>query len=145
MSANQERNESFLLLAGIVIVLTFLAVISASPRNARPASQAQTAAQKEHQGSYLDYPYSYSRQDGKFIFRFSPTPLPPDEGTVLGAMLKAIKDIDHPMQLSDTTPHIKKASAGTEIVYFIGTHWTYNFLRQKNADGTVRGFTAWKE
>jgi len=40
---------------------------------------------------------------------------------------------------------MKAGKNGVNIIYFMGIKYTYNFLIFKNDDGTVYGFSMWKE
>jgi hypothetical protein len=97
-------------------------------------SSSLVYALEEYSGTYLDYKYYYTYKDGQYAFIFSSKPLPRDDVTVIGAMYKAIKDIDGKLSLEDTTPKIKRNSKGAGIIYFIGKKAIYNFLMAQFMD-----------
>jgi hypothetical protein len=108
-------------------------------------SSIALAATEYSSGRYLDYRYTYTYKEGQYIFMFSPKYLPRDDGTVIGAMYQAIKDVNGKLDLIDTNPKIKRNSKGVGIIYFIGKKCFYNFLLMKNDDGTSYGFSLWME
>lgn len=101
---------------------------------------------KEKSGKYLDrYDYTYIYKEGQYVFIFSPNYLPRNDTVLIGAFFEAIEVIDGKHQLIDLNPKIKVGKNGIDIIYFIGIKYTYNFLIFKNDDGTVYGFSMWKE
>jgi|LSQX01.1.fsa_nt_gb hypothetical protein len=101
---------------------------------------------EEKSGKYLNqYDYTYLYKEGQYVFMFSPNYLPRNDTVLVGAFFEAIEVIDGKHQLVDLKPKMKAGKNGVNIIYFMGIKYTYNFLIFKNDDGTVYGFSMWKE